>query len=1040
MIGIIYTALLRPRTVLMLFALVFISGLVSYIIIPRESSPNVTVPYVNISIHHEGISPEDADRLLVKPIYNNLKVIEGLKEVNSTASLSRAYVTLEFEQNIDIDKALLDVRERVESAKNELPDDTDEPDVSEYNMALQPVLTVTLSGDNIDERVLISVGKKLKDQIDALGGVLSAELRGDREEVLEILIDPYLLESYNIKQSTLFNLVSRNNKLVAAGTLDTDHGRFAVKVPGLFESYEDILNLPVKQTENHVVTLGDIATVYRGYKDATSIARLNGQSMLSLDISKRIGANIINMADDVKASIELGKHIWPEGISVNYLQDESQKVRRLLSDLENSVMFATILVMIVIIATLGFKSAMLVGIAIPGSFLIGILCLSLNNMTLNMVVLFSLILAVGMLVDGTIVVTEYADRRRNEGASRRDAYAEAAIRMAWPITSSTATTLAVFAPLLFWPGIMGQFMSYLPMTLIFTLSASLVMAMIVVPTLGSLGDSKPLKFHPTHMEHTTAPKMEALNSLQGYTAVYISVLKRALLIPKKILLSVIGFLIFTSFIYAAFGHGTVFFPDRDPEFGTVHIKARGELSLKERDKIVKEVEEHVLQVTGIHQVYSSTYARSPQRAAQDVIGLIRLELSDWKTRTKANVIFSEIRTRTEHMAGIVVEARAEKRGPTSGRDIELEISAASYPKLVESIELFTELFKNTEGLIDVQDSRPPAGYEWQFKVDREKASQYGADLSDVGNTIRLVTNGISLGEYRPDNADDEVDIRIRYPANSRNLDQFSRLRIAMGDKLVPIDGFVTQNAQPKLNSVKRTDGRYTLKVEADVEDGYLANNLIKQLAPQVKKILLAGDGEILAKFRGQNEDQKESMIFLMKAFGVALFVMSIILVTQFNSFYQALLILSAVIFSIIGVLMGLLIKGEPFSIVMSGVGVIALAGIVVNNNIVLIDTFNILIKQGLDPIEAALHTGAQRLRPVMLTTVTTILGLVPMASQINIKLLSQEIDIGAPSGQYWVQLATAIAGGLAFATVLTLVLTPCLLVLGKKTSDQNSAG
>ena len=725
------------------------------------------------------------------------------------------------------------------------------------------------------------------------------------------------------------------------------------------------------------------------------------------------------------------KKLLPAQLDILYLQDESQRVRNYLSDLENSVIFSTFLVMIVVVYTLGAKNGLLVGIAIPGSFLIGILFLSLIDLTLNMVVLFSLILAVGMLVDASIVVVEYADRRIREGAKRRDAFAEASLRMALPIAASTATTLAVFAPLLFWPGVMGQFMSYLPTTLIFTLSASFLMAMILVPTLGSLGDPNGISFKPEEVLQK-AHDDESAQKLDRFSRWYSEKLENVLAHPKQMLGIAVGIFAVSILVYGVLGNGTNFFPDEEPEFASVHVKARGEMSLLEKDRILKNIENKIIGTHGVETFYTTVYSNPPRRASADTIGIIRMELVHWKVRPKANKIFTDLRSRVKDMPGIIVEVRAERRGPASGRDIELELTGPTYKELLANIDIAKDIFTRTEGLIDVQDSRPPPGFEWQLKVNREKASQFGVDISHVGDTIRMVTNGVKLGEYRPDDAEDEVDIKIRYPLQNRNMNQFEQLRISMGDKLVPISSFVEQKAAPKLSSVTRTDGRYSIVVEADVEEGYLSTELIKKLQPLLQQTL---EENIEFKFKGKNEDQKESMIFLLKAFGVALFLMAIILVTQFNSYYQAFLILTAVIFSINGVLWGLLMRGEPFSIVMSGVGIISLAGIVVNNNIVLIDTYNIMRRQGLDSFQAALNAGAQRFRPILLTTVTTILGLLPMVFQVNIKLLSQEIDFGAPSGQTWTQLSTAIAAGLAFATPLTLFLTPALLVLGEKSED-----
>ncbi len=1024
MISLIYTALTHSRTVLLFAALILLSGLVSYFSIPRESFPNVSIPFVNIHVWHEGISPEDADRLLVGPIYKQIKSLEGIKEIKSVGAPSHANLVIEFDQRVDISKAMIDVREKIDMAKAELPADSEEPQAAEYNIALQPILSIALAGDNINQRVLFSIAQKSKDELETITGVLEASIQGKPDEVVEILVNPRQLESYNINQSDLINLVARNNKLVAAGTLKTAHGKFAVKVPGLFETVDDILNLPVKQNGQHVVKLSDIATVHRTFDDPASLVRLNGKPMISLDVSKRTGANIIDISDQLKQKMASLQSHWPEGMFVEYLQDESRHVRDYLSDLQNSVALATLLMMILIIATLGIKNGLMVGLSIPCSFLIGMLFLSLLDMTLNIVVLFSLILAVGMLTDASIVIVEYADRRFREGQSKRDAYAEASIRMAWPLAASITTTLAVFMPLLFWPGIMGQFMLYLPITLIFTLSAAFVVAMILIPTIGSLGEKTRLKFKPEDL--LNAPAEDALDELDRYSLWYSKKLKVALQHPKKVLGFSIAIFISSITIYNIFGHGTIFFPESDAEFASIYIKARGEMALQEKDQIIKLVEQKVIGTPGIKSYYTTVYDNPPSQASADTIGIIRLEMSYWKIRPKAAEIFQQLRQQLKNIPGVIIEVRAAENGPAAGRDIDLELTAPVYRDLLAAMDPALEMLRNTPGLIDVQDSRPPPGFEWQLQVNREKASQFGVDITHIGDTIRMVTNGVKLGEYRPDDADDEIDIKLRYPTDYRSLSQFDQLRVIFNDKLIPVGGFVEQKAMPKLASVNRTNGRFALHIEADLEEGYLANDLIPQLLPELNKIL---PKDVSAHFTGKNEDQQESMMFLLKAFGVALFLMAIILVTQFNSFYQAFLILTVIIFSINGALWGLLFKGEPFSIVMGGVGIISLAGIVINNNIILIDSYNIMRRQGLDVFSAAWYSAAQRFRPIMLTTITTICSLLPMMFEINIKLLSQEIDFGAPSAQTWSQLSTVIATGMIFATPIALFLTPCLLLL-----------
>ena len=1014
---------------LLVLALVLVAGSVAYVTIPKESDPDIAIPILYVLIPHDGISPEDAERLLVRPMEQELRNVEGLKELRATAKEGHATLVLEFEAGFDADQALRDVREQVDDAKSELPGDTEEPSVHEVNVALFPVIVVTLYGD-ISERVLVSLARDLRDKLEGLPGVLEADIAGDREDVLEVLVDPGRLESLNQTPGALLRSVARNNQLVAAGALDTGQGRFSVKVPGLFEKTEDVLEVPIKTSGNRVLTFGDIGIARRTFKDPTGFARVDGQPAIVLEVSKRIGTNIIDTIADVRALVDEERRNWPEGVQVRFSQDKSEDIRNMLRDLQNNVVAAIVLVMIVVVAALGLRTAGLVGISIPGSFLTGILVLSFAGLTINIVVLFSLIMAVGMLVDGTIVVVELADRRMAEGHPRRQAYAMAAKRMAWPIIAATATTLAAFMPLLFWPGIVGEFMKYLPITLIATLAASLFMALVFIPTLGGvIGRRAPDSDY--QIESLSAAESGDLNRITGASRLYLGVVRVAVNHPVSVVL-LAGVLL--AGVYAAYGHfgrGVEFFPDVEPENAVLHVHARGDLSVDERDQLVREVEQRIL---GMPE-FASIYARSGTRfrsdeVSEDTIGIVQLEFVEWRHRRPATEILDEVRARTADLAGIVLEVRKEEMGPPVGKAIQVELSSPEPDLLPGAVEQMRAGLEGIANLVDITDTRPIPGIEWQLRVDREEASRFGVDVNIVGSTIRLVTNGIKAGEYRPDDTDDEVEIRVRFPFSDRNLGQLDRLRVTTSEGAVPIANFVTRAAIPRTGTINRTDGQRILKIESEVREGVPVNEKVTEI-----RNWLAGAGldpRIAVTFKGEDEEQREAEAFLTKAFGAALFVMAIILVTQFNSFYQAFLILSAVLLSTIGVLLGLLITDQPFGIVMSGIGVIALAGIVVNNNIVLIDTYNILRRGGMDPVEAALRTGVLRLRPVVLTSITTVLGLMPMVLGVNIDIVGRSIEVGGPSTQWWTQLATAVAGGLAFATVLTLVLTPSLLVLGER--------
>ena len=1013
----------RSRTVLLTLAFLLAAGLAAYQSIPKEAEPDVTVPIIYVAMTHDGISPEDAERLLVRPMEKELQSIEGVKEMTSTAAEGRASVQLEFMAGFDSKRALADVRERVDIAQSELPASTDEPSVHEINVALFPVLTIALSGP-MPERGLIRIARDLKDRIETLSGVLEVDIGGDREALMEVIIDPAIMQTYGVNYSELFELISSNNRLVAAGAMDTGAGRLVVKVPGVVESIDDMLSMPVKTVGDRVVTFGDVASVRRGFKDPEGFARVGGQPAVTLEIKKRVGANIIETITKVREIVEQEREQWPASLRVVYMQDKSDEIREMLGDLQNNVLSAILLVMIVILAALGPRSAMLVGIAIPGSFLTTILVLNSLGFTINIVVLFSLILVVGMLVDGAIVVTELADRRSAAGQAPMDAYAGAAKRMAWPVAASTLTTLAVFFPLLFWPGLVGEFMKYLPITVIIALSASLTMALVFVPVLGWAISGR-----------GTSPATPQQAEDGRITATYLRLLAPLLRHPASTLGVVLLALVGSYAAYAQFGKGVEFFPEVEPEMALVQVHARGDLSIREKDRIVRQVESRILAMPELAAVYARSY-NSPSgqgSTSEDVIGTIQLELIDWDQRRPAALILDEIGERTQEIPGIRVETRKAEGGPSEGKPIQIEISARDTREITGEVERVRALIERLGGFADVDDNRPLPGIEWRLKVNRERAARYGANVALLGNAVQLVTQGIQVSEYRPDDSDDEVDIRVRFPAGERNLGQLDSLTVPTADGMVPISNFIEVIPAPKVGTLHRVDARRAITVQADVAEGELVDSQLQRLRDALAET--PENPAVSIRFKGEDADQREAATFLTQAFISAIFLMALVLVTQFNSLYQAFLVLSAIVFSTAGVLMGLLITGQPFGIVMVGLGIIALAGIVVNNNIVLIDTYNRIRRDDQDAIAAALETGRRRLRPVFLTAFTTVLGLMPMVMSMNIDLLGRSISFGAPSTQWWTQLASAIVGGLSFATLLTLVLTPCLLVLGDNLSN-----
>ncbi|EGR3131469.1 multidrug efflux RND transporter permease subunit VmeK [Vibrio parahaemolyticus] len=1026
MFSIIDAALSRSRTMLTLLVMILIAGVITYVTIPKESSPDITIPIIYVSVGHQGISPTDAERLLVRPIEQELRSIEGVKEMTSVASEGHASVTLEFSVGVDLDKAMADVRDAVDLAKPKLPADSDEPTVNEVTFASEePVLTVVLYG-TVPERTIVQIARTLRDRLESFRQILEVDIAGDREDIVEIVVDPLLMESYGLDQADIYNLIALNNRVVAAGFVDTGYGRFSVKVPSVFDSLKDVLELPIKVNGKEVITFGDVATVRRAFRDPESFARLDGEPAIVLDVKKRAGENIIETVALVKEVIAQGqlRAEWPSNLQVKYTWDQSDDVKLMLSDLQNNILSAIILVVIVIIAILGVRTALLVGISIPGSFLTGLLVLSVFGLTVNIVVLFALIMAVGMLVDGAIVVTEFADRRMQEGTPRKEAYRDAAKRMAWPITASTATTLAAFAPLLFWPDITGEFMKYLPLTLIATLAASLVMALLFVPVIGGI-IGKPQVINPKAKQEMVELHNGNFEKATGITKLYYKTLFVAIQHPWKVLLSAVLLAGGVGFTYSKAGLGAEFFPEVDPPFFTVKVRSYGDLSINEKDIVMREIEKVILG----HDEFESVYTRTGSSDNGDEIGQIQITPVDWQYRRKVKTIIEELKSTTDQFYGVELEYKFPDAGPPVEHDLVIEVSSRSRSigELDDAAKLVRLWADSNPALTNLSDTTNKEGIDWQIDIRRDDASRFAADATLVGNTVQFVTNGLKIGDYLPDDADEEVDILVRYPQEKRDIGRFDQLRVKTAAGLVPITNFAQIKPDHKQDTIRRVDGHRVINIKADMVEGYNLALELPKIAAEMEQLGLPEGVEY--KIRGQNEEQENSSAFLQNAFVVALGVMALILITQFNSFYQAFLILSAVLFSTVGVFAGLLIFQKPFGIIMSGIGVIALAGIVVNNNIVLIDTYNQMRKRGLDKAEAILRTGVQRLRPVLLTTITTILGLLPMVLEMNIDLVNQKVEFGAPSTQWWSQLATAVAGGLAFATVLTLVLTPCLLML-----------
>ena len=1005
-------AIEHARLTLATLAFLLVAGLVAYVTIPKEAEPDVKVPVIYVQLSQRGISPEDSERLLLRPVETQLKQVGNVKEMRALAYEGGGYVVLEFEAGFNSDAALADVRAKVDQAKHDLPKDADEPTVKEVNLSLYPVLVVTLSGE-VPERTLLHIARDAKNAIEQAPGVISAELRGARDEAVEITAEPMLMKSYGISLDQLIAVTQASNSLIAAGALEGRSGRFAVKVPGLIERPEDMLKIPVASTAGATVTLGDVATVRSTFKDATTITRVNGKPAMTIEVSKRTGANLIETVDGVKQVIARMQKTWPQGVKVGYTQDKSKLIRQMLADLQNSVATGVLLVAVIILFALGFRASLFIGIAIPASFLAGVLGLQLAGLTVNIVVLFSLILAVGMLVDDAIIVSEYAERRMAEGMAPKQAYSAAATRMSGPVIAATLTRIAAFSPLLFWPGVVGEFMKYMPITLIATLSASLAVALFFTPTLGALlGRAAPVPHDDRASERGP----------------YIRTVKAALRRPGMTLAATVLLLFAVIGAYGKFGHGVEFFPQVEPDYGQVIVHGRGNLSLDEKDAAVRQVEKKVLATPGLKTVYTRVgeQPRGSSEISEDTIGVIQFEFADWQTRQPAHVIMDEIRRETHDIPGILVEVTAPRAGPPTGKPIQVQLSALDPARLPAAAKKVAAILGKMPAIRDLDDGLPLPGIDWKLEVDKAEAAKYGANINSVGTAVQLVTNGVKVTEYRPSDTDKAVDIIVRFPRDRRSLSQIDELRVQTPKGYVPIGNFVTRVPAHRVGYINRVNAQRVITVAANVVDGVQSAAVQKQIVQKLDATDL-GPG-VSFKMKGEDEERAKAGAFLGKAFGTALFLIFAILLAQFNRFTSVGLVLSAVLLSTIGVLLGLLIMGQPFGVVMTGIGIIANAGVIVNNNIVLIDTYDRLRREGRGAYEAILETCRERARPVVLTAVTAILGVLPIAFGINLDFIDRAITHGAPATQWWISLSTAIVFGLGFATVLTLIVTPAALM------------
>ncbi len=1088
-----------------------IAGIYCYFSLPRENFPDITVPFVFVSTRYEGVAPEEIENLVTIHMEKKMKSLDKVKEISSTSVEEFSNMTIEFFPDQNIDDAVQKVKDKIDLAREDIPDDIDEPVVSEVNLSTDiPIMSVAFFGtDSIS--LLKKTVEDIREKVETVPGVLEAGIFGDREREIRVEIDIDRLNSYGISAARLIQLLSRENSTVSAGNIDMLGGKFQIRVPGEFVRPDEINSLIATTSESGApIYLTDFASIRDAHKDLLTISRVDSLPCVSLMIQKRSGANIIKVIDGVKKILEEETATLPGGVKWKITSDLSEDTYQMIYELENNIVSGLLLVLFILFFAMGFRNSLFVSIAIPLSMMMSFMAMTFLGITLNMMVLFSLILALGMLVDNGIVIVENIFRHRSEGMNAEQASKTGASEIAVPVITSTLTTVVAFIPLLYWPDTIGKFMSFLPKTVIIALLASLYVGIFINPALCAVA-VKPAS-PPSSRGLFAFLNFLGMKLVEGYCAV----LRVCLTNPFKTIL--IGGMIFISvvLVFGRYGAGVELFPKTDPKRTSVQIKFPEGTEIERTDSLVRNLEARIRKYGDIRHCLSTvgngggnffkggesgTHLASIQVEFEDfekrrysstkVSDAIRINISGFtqfnvkkedlgaekiiirtankdpepmeillrslletrgikisvgSTRSnaedhseeeiaissspeRATEIASIIRSEQDGFPGAELIVSNEDEGPETGSPINIEVSGDDFEILSQISENMKRLIRDVPGLTDLRDDYEDARPELRFIVDRTRAALLKLDSKSIGDFIRTAINGLEVSKYRE--GEDEFDITLRLPENQR-LDANTLLKMKIpveGSHPVALSSLGKFDYSRGYGTIRRKNFNRTISIEADVRPGYGVDEVLKSARKILDAVSLPPGYTI--KYRGENEDQQENFDFLLKAFFMAVGMIFIILVLQFNSVLLPLIILSSVILSFIGVLGSLLIFDMRFSIIMTGLGVICLAGVVVNNSIVLIDCILQGKESGLDPFESSMRAGKLRLRPVLLTAVTTILGLIPMAVGWSLEIHSfpPKLIAGAESSQWWAPMAIVVIFGLAVSTVLTLVYSPCLFLI-----------
>lgn len=1015
-------ALKRQSVVFVLLWLIILAGLSSYFALPREAEPDITIPYIFVNTTYEGVAPEDMEKLITIPLERKLKGLSDVEEMKSTSNDGSSAIAIKFLPSVDIDDALQKVRDKVDQAKGDLPGDLeDDPLVSEANFSDLPTMQVVLSGDFSLKRLKV-FAEDLEDKLESVPGVLDARLIGGLEREIHVEFDLDRIGAYNVPFSALVNSVEKGNVNMPGGSMNIGDARYQVRVPEDFQSPSEINNIVAFVRDGKPVYLRDIAAIRDHYKDPVTRSRMNGQNAVTLQIIKRSGENIVEVNKGVTVALEEAKKFLPPTLKLDIVGDRAEDVRMMVSDLENNILTGLVLVLAVVFFFIGGRSAFFVSIAIPLSMLITFVLLRMLGITLNMVVLFSLILALGMLVDNGIVIVENIYRHMQEGKGRFQAAMDGTNEVAWPVITSTLTTVGAFFPMIFWPGIMGEFMSYLPRTVILALFGSLFVALVINPVFSA-------------RYQTAAPPKFADNGTEKITGgrrIYLGMLEWAL-DHRYVVLVVSVAMFFASIVaFGMFGKGVEFFPSAEPKRADVNIKAPVGTNLDATDRFMRVVERVGEEYKDVRFVIANTGSGSGGTfgggGTGTHLGAVTLDFKPIAEReVSSSSIINEVRERlTAMITGAEVRAEEEKGGPPTGSPVNLEIYGKDMRELGAIVEQVRTIMRDIPGPVDVKDDFVSGKPEVQIRVDKERAALLGLDTYTIAYTIKAAINGVKVGVFRE--GKDEYDILTKLPEGERkSIKSLRRITVSGADgEAIPLTSVASVKLASGLGAINHKDQKRVVTVSSNVE-GRLANDVIRDLDIRLKQ--MSWPRGYSYTFTGEQEEQRKAQAFLTEAFVATIFLIFLVLVAQFNSMATPFIILTSVLLSLIGVFGGLLICGMPFGVVMTGVGVISLAGVVVNNAIVLIDYFEQLRAKGMKTREALIKAGLTRFRPVLLTAITTILGLLPMAVGVSFDFFTFSFITKSDSTEWWSPMAVAVIFGLFVATMLTLLVVPVLCSL-----------